>query len=227
MQIPGLDYTESFSPVASDTAIRVFIGIFLYYQKHCPKEKWKLEMFDVEAAFLNADLDMKCLLEWQEGMQEFGFITGTEKQKYCIELKKAMYGNIDSPLRWMKTFTGYLKINLKLQQSETDPCILFKHDKKGKLVLVIAVYVDDTLCAGTEDTLKWMYKKMKERLNIEELGDLKKLLGIWWTWHKDKNNEIYLKATMPKMVKEIQENLRWQQRRNRRLQQHQVFPIRC
>jgi hypothetical protein len=42
-----------------------------------------------------------------------------------------------------------------------------------------------------------MYKKIKERLNIEELGDLKKHLGIWWTRHKDNNNEIYLKATMP------------------------------
>jgi hypothetical protein len=36
-------------------------------------------MFDVEAAFLNADLDMKCFIEWPKGMQEFGFITGAEK----------------------------------------------------------------------------------------------------------------------------------------------------
>jgi Reverse transcriptase (RNA-dependent DNA polymerase) len=69
-------------------------------------------MFDVEAAFLNSDLDMKCFIEWPDGMQEFGSITGAEKQQCCIELKKAMYGNIDSPLRWMKTFTGYLKNNL-------------------------------------------------------------------------------------------------------------------
>jgi hypothetical protein len=41
MQIPGMDYTDSFSPEASDTANRVLIGIFLYYQRHCPKEKWK------------------------------------------------------------------------------------------------------------------------------------------------------------------------------------------
>jgi Reverse transcriptase (RNA-dependent DNA polymerase) len=29
MQVPGVDYTESFSPVASDIAIRLLIGIFL------------------------------------------------------------------------------------------------------------------------------------------------------------------------------------------------------
>ena len=28
-QIPGVDYTESFSPVATDTAIRMLLGIFL------------------------------------------------------------------------------------------------------------------------------------------------------------------------------------------------------
>jgi hypothetical protein len=53
---------------------------------------------DFKAAFLNVDLDMKCFIEWPEGIQEFGFINGAEKQQYCIELKKAMYGNIDSPL---------------------------------------------------------------------------------------------------------------------------------
>jgi Reverse transcriptase (RNA-dependent DNA polymerase) len=29
VQIPGVDYTESFAPVASDTGIRVVFGIFL------------------------------------------------------------------------------------------------------------------------------------------------------------------------------------------------------
>jgi hypothetical protein len=73
MQIPGVYYTEPFSPVASDTAIRVTNGVVLYYQKHCPIEKRKLELFGLEAAFLNADIDMKCFLEWPDGMQEFRF----------------------------------------------------------------------------------------------------------------------------------------------------------
>jgi hypothetical protein len=31
MQIPGVDYTESFAPVSSDSGIRIVIGICLYY----------------------------------------------------------------------------------------------------------------------------------------------------------------------------------------------------
>ena len=33
MQIPGVDYTESFSPVATDTAIRIVFCLVLYYDE--------------------------------------------------------------------------------------------------------------------------------------------------------------------------------------------------
>jgi hypothetical protein len=61
-------------------------------------------MFDVEAAFLNADLDKQVLIEWPQGMLDLGFITEEDKVNKCIELTKELYGNIDSPLRWMKKF---------------------------------------------------------------------------------------------------------------------------
>ena len=35
LQIPGVDFTESFSPVAADTTIRVAISITLYYDDCC------------------------------------------------------------------------------------------------------------------------------------------------------------------------------------------------
>ena len=36
---------------------------------------------------------------------------------------------------------------MKLKQSATDPCIFYKQ-RKGKVVLVLLLYVDDTLFAG-------------------------------------------------------------------------------
>ena len=134
MQIPGVDYLDSFAPVASDTAIRVIIAMFLYYHHNDKKSNWDLEMFDVEAAFLNADLDKQVFIEWPQGMLDLGFITEEDKTNKCIELTKAMYGNIDSPLRWMKTFSKHLMEQLKLKQSMTDPCIFYK-EKDNKVVL--------------------------------------------------------------------------------------------
>ena len=56
-------------------------------------------MIDIEAAFLNADLDTPCYAEWPEGMVELGYMTKEEAKKYCIKLTSAMYGNVDAPLR--------------------------------------------------------------------------------------------------------------------------------
>ena len=33
MQVPGVDYTESFSPVALDTSIRIMIGLTLCHEE--------------------------------------------------------------------------------------------------------------------------------------------------------------------------------------------------
>jgi Reverse transcriptase (RNA-dependent DNA polymerase) len=148
MHIPGVDYTESFAPVASDTGIRVVIGILLYYLDMRPKDEWVLESFDVEAAFLNAVLTHPVYIEWPKGIKEFGFLSGEECKTTCAELTRAMYGNIDAPLQWMITFANILKgDDMKLNQSATDPYIFYKQ-RDGKIVLVLVLYVDDTLCAG-------------------------------------------------------------------------------
>ncbi len=59
----------------------------------------------------------------------------------------------------MKTFTKFLTI----KQSKTDPCILYKYKGK-KLILVLALYVDDTLCQGHAKELEWI-------LNLEQKTD--------------------------------------------------------
>jgi hypothetical protein len=58
-------------------------------------------MFDVEADFLNADLDNP------KSIQELRFSSEEYEKAKCIELTKVVYGYIDSPLRWMKTFSKH------------------------------------------------------------------------------------------------------------------------
>jgi Reverse transcriptase (RNA-dependent DNA polymerase) len=109
MQIPGVDYPESFAPVASDSGIRIVIGIFLFFLHMFPQDEWVLETFDVEVAFLNALLKNPVYIEWPKGLKELGLLSQEETNNTCAELTRAMYGNIDSPLQWMKTFTNILK----------------------------------------------------------------------------------------------------------------------
>ncbi len=203
MQIPGVDYTESFSPVATDMTIRLIIGLFLYYNKMLPKEKWQLELFDVEAAFLNSDVENETYIEWPEGVIELGYATKEDKEKYCILLNKAMYGNIDAPLCWMKTFSKYLTEVMNFIQSKADPCVFIKRDENGKLLIILAVYVDDTLIIGSKDQVEKVYQQLKEKFVIEILGALNKHLGIRWTWTKYNTTEIGLKAKMITLADDI------------------------
>jgi Reverse transcriptase (RNA-dependent DNA polymerase) len=136
-------------------------------------------------------------LNGQKGCFELGFITEEDKVSKWIELTKAMYENIDSPLRWMKTFSKHLMEQLKLQQRMTDPCIFYKV-KNNKVVLILAMYVDDTLCLGHKEELERMYKEIQKKFKIEKLGRLKKHLGIWYESKNDKiTKELYLEASMP------------------------------
>jgi Reverse transcriptase (RNA-dependent DNA polymerase) len=96
-----------------------------------------------------------------------------------------MYGNTDAPLQWMKTFSALLKeTKMNMQQSHLDPCIFYNY-KGGKLILILVLYVDDTLCAGKKEEVEWDYKIIESELNIERQGQVKKHLGIWYNWKKD------------------------------------------
>jgi Reverse transcriptase (RNA-dependent DNA polymerase) len=110
-----------------------------------------------------------------------------ENNNICAELTRAMYGNIASPLQWMKTFTNILNgEGMNLRQSATDPCIFYKHQGE-KAVLICVLYVDDTLCAGERKEVEWAYKKIEEKIKIVKLGILKKhLVGIIYDWKQDK-----------------------------------------
>jgi Reverse transcriptase (RNA-dependent DNA polymerase) len=132
--------------------------------------------------------------------QRNGFLSQEENNNTCAELTRAMYGNIDSPLQWMKTFINILKgEGMNLNQSATDPCLFYKH-RGGNVVLILILYVDDTLCAGERKEVEWAYKKIEEKIKIVKLGKLKIHLGIMYDWKQDKLGNTYLEASMPKII---------------------------
>ena len=96
LQVPGVDYTERFSPVATDTSTRMIIGFTLYF--HWIGEGWVCETFDVEAEFLEPFLDLLMYIEWPDGMVELGFLTQKQRRSTCVELLQSMYGNVDAAL---------------------------------------------------------------------------------------------------------------------------------
>ena len=80
MKIPGVDYTEYYSPVAKDSTIRTAFAMTLYH------DDWVCHMVDVEAALLNPVLKEPMYIEWPDGAVELGIITQEEKSDTCIKL---------------------------------------------------------------------------------------------------------------------------------------------
>ncbi|GKC16922.1 zinc finger, CCHC-type containing protein [Tanacetum coccineum] len=64
-QTPGIDYEETFSPVADIRAIRILIAIAAFYDY----EIWQM---DVKTAFLNGYLNEEVYMEQPEGSQDIG-----------------------------------------------------------------------------------------------------------------------------------------------------------
>ncbi len=80
VQIPGLDFTDSFAPVATDTSVCVLFAIALYYKE------WTIEVIDVEAAFLEADLEEAVYIDWPEGVTELGFESANDFETTASDL---------------------------------------------------------------------------------------------------------------------------------------------
>ena len=55
-QIPGVDFTESFAPMANDTTLHTMLIIRLTYSD---EDGWTVEVIDIETAFLEAELKEK------------------------------------------------------------------------------------------------------------------------------------------------------------------------
>ncbi|MFM5988005.1 MAG: reverse transcriptase domain-containing protein [Sphaerospermopsis kisseleviana] len=197
VQIPGIDFNLTHSPVAADTSVKITISISLYYTD----DGWEIEMLDVEAAFLEADLEEDVYIEWPEGLVMLGFVSYKDTEGTCIKLGKAMYGTVQAPLAFFNEFAKHLK-KIGLTQSKTDPCVWYKW-KDGRIWLIVTVYVDDVLYAGPKDARLWFKEQIKTRFNIVDLGLLSKHLGVWYQKKIDKSDIPYYEMSMTKYQNEI------------------------
>ena len=78
-QTYGIDYSETFSPVAKLSSVRLFISMAATYD-------WALHQLDVKNAFLNGTLNEEVYME-----QPPGFVAQGENGKVCL-LRNSLYG---------------------------------------------------------------------------------------------------------------------------------------
>ena len=167
-----------------------------------PADGWVMEVFDTVAAFLNADPGTEMYISVPEVVVAIGLMTQEEADKTLYRLGKTMYGNVDAALRYFLKFKRILS-ELGLIQCVSDPCLFFREDENGILLLLVVVHVDDSLITGKKSEVDRFMDEFENYLKIERLGPLRKHLGVWWEFCTDDDGEIYLEASMEKMRNEI------------------------
>lgn len=162
-QTYGIDYTETFSPVAKLASVRIFISL-------AASNHWPLYQLDVKNAFLHGDLVEEVYME-----QPPGFVAQGEAGKVC-RLKKSLYGLKQSPRAWFGRFSNVI-IEFGMQRSVCDHSVFFKHTNVGCILLV--VYVDDIVITGSDaGGIEALKSFLKEKFHTKDLGVLKYFLGI-------------------------------------------------
>jgi len=131
-----------------------------------------------------------------------GFMTEPQRKKMAIKLLKSMYGNVDAAIKFFKTLTKHItdSEHLQMTQSKTDPCVFYKLDKDGNLVLFVSVTVDDCAITGRNENIEWFMNGIEQRFNITRGDKLSKHLGVEYKWGKTEDGKHYCEATMPKKV---------------------------
>ena len=171
-QKPGLDYEETFSPVAKYTSIRSLLAI-------ANQLNLEVHQMDVSTAFLNGDLEEEIYMSQPEG-----YVKEREEGLVC-KLNKSIYGLKQSSRCWFNTIDEFLE-NSGYTKSSSDPCIYIK--REGEDIMLIALYVDDLIPASNSKSMLHREKAaLQQRFEMKDLGEVHYCLGI--QVERDKENK--------------------------------------
>ena len=160
-QRPGVDFRETFAPVARMTSIRALLSVAC-------KDDMNLTHLDVDTAFLNGELEEEIYMRLPEGLRgDSGRV---------VRLRKGLYGLKQASRQWYKALDKVL-VAIGFVQSRADPCI-YVYERAGKRVMM-AVYVDDFVIADNDIELREKVKReLAVHFKLKDLGDLHWCLGL-------------------------------------------------
>jgi len=163
-QIAGIDFNETYAPVVTLTTVRTLLALVAHLDL-------ELEQMDVVTAFLNGDLKEEIFMAVPEGLQ-----SESTSGKVC-KLLKSLYGLKQSPRQWYAKMHSFLVNRLEFRSSPNDPCLYTRHS--GSSILLIALYVDDLLIAGSVNSeVQSIKNQLAIRFEMKDLGVARVMLGI-------------------------------------------------
>ena len=185
-QQEGIDYDETFAPVARLEAIRLLIA----FASH---QGFTLFQMDVKTAFLNGKINEEVYVKQPLGFED------SSNPDHVYRLDKALYGLKQAPRAWYECLAEFLLKN-GYKRGKTDKT-LFLLKEQGS-ILVVQVYVDDIIFGSTNMSLVENFKElMSSKFKMSMIGELSFFLGLQITQQKGGiqiHQQKYLKEILKK-----------------------------
>ncbi|GKA36013.1 retrovirus-related pol polyprotein from transposon TNT 1-94 [Tanacetum coccineum] len=162
-QEEGIDFEESFEPVARIEAIRIFIA-------NAASKNMIIYQMDVKTAFLNGELKEEVYVSQPEGFVD------PDHPTHVYRLKKGLYGLKQALRAWYNTLSRFLPDN-KFSKGVVDPTLFTQ--KIGKHILLIQIYVDDIIFASIDPKACDIFsKEMSSKFQMSMMGQMSFFLGL-------------------------------------------------
>ena len=161
LQVPGIDFTLTYAPVARLTSVRIIFTI-------AAANKMLIHQMDVSTAFLYAPLQEDVFVIPPDGYCD------SVPQGKAYKLDKAMYGLSQSPRAWNIKLDEFMKKELGMVPTSFDPCIYTRTDG-----LIIAIFVDDALlCHALQTVIDEAKLTLTKHFKMSDLGSVQWYLGM-------------------------------------------------
>jgi hypothetical protein len=167
-QIEGINYDETFAPVARYTSIKSIMAI-------TAEMGWKIHQIDVKTTFLNGFIEEEVYIEQPQGFE----VLGTECH-VCL-LKRALYGQKQASRVWYSRIDSYL-FQMGFEKSEVDSNLYYVI--RGEDPLILILYVDDLFITGGEELIVDCKRGLASKFEMKDIGLMHYFLGME-VWQED------------------------------------------
>ncbi|GJZ22746.1 retrovirus-related pol polyprotein from transposon TNT 1-94 [Tanacetum coccineum] len=185
-QEEGIDFEESFTPVARMEAIRIFLA----YVAH---KSFIVFQMDVKTSFLHGTLQKDVYICLPEGFID------VDHPSHVYKLKQALYGLKQAPRAWYDELSKFLLQN-HFSKGTIDPTLFIRTFNDD--ILVVHVYVDDIIFGSTNPRPDIVHAtclcaRYQAKTTEKHLKEVKRIfrylrgtvnIGLWYT--KDSGFEL-------------------------------------
>ncbi|GJX37947.1 retrovirus-related pol polyprotein from transposon TNT 1-94 [Tanacetum coccineum] len=169
-QEEGIDFEESFAPVARIEAIRIFVA-------NAAHKNMTIYQMDVKTAFLNGELKEEVYVSQPEGFVD------QDNPSHVYKLKKALYGLKQAPRAWYDMLSSFL-ISQQFSKGAVDPTLFTRH--AGNDILLVQIYVDDIIFASTNTAMCDEFaNQMTNKFKMSMMGQMSFFLGLQISQNED------------------------------------------